>query len=371
MTTPSATIFISWAGKASHEVAKSLKDWIPLVFGGVNCWVSSYDLPSGKLWTTELFEQLELSNVGIVVITLENMESPWILFEAGALSKNLKISRVIPYLVGIRKSELRGPFAQFQAIEADRDGTKHLIHSIREFCQSSESEVVVNHRFHAFWPKFHEELEKSQKLLSNNFQAQAISPIDHQFAVSRLETQVSNLTDMIRDLVQNWNPKASPNSQAGVVGGSADLPLERLVGTWHNPDTDSYGYARFINGSLYMPYCYGGNNSLTSHYTDWALVGEHFFARFEWFHHTAQGFALHKLTDTNTLKGQWWAGAHSEKPTQTEIEAIAQCGSHPEGVVSEWVRIRVSSVPNWVERYFSDLEYYQKKALKQLEGSGE
>jgi hypothetical protein len=367
MTKTSASIFISWAGKASHEIAKSLKDWLPLVFGGVHCWVSSHDLPSGKVWATELFEQLELSNVGIVVITPDNVESPWILFEAGAISKNLKISRVVPYLVGIRKSELRGPFAQFQAIEADRDGTQHLIHSIREFCQFSESEAVINHRFHAFWPKFHEQLETFQKLLSNNSQAQAISPIDYQFAVSRLETQVSNLTDMIRDLVQNWNPKPSPNLQASISGGSAGLSLERLVGTWRNPDTGSHGYARLINGALYMPYCYGGNDSLTSHYTDWSLVGEHFFARFQWFHFKTQGFSLYKLTDSDVLSGQWWPGANSEKPTRTEIEAIAQCGSHPNGVVSEWVRIHVRSAPKWVERYFSNLEHYQKKAFKQLD----
>src|SRR5690242_12556785 len=103
-------IFISWSGDISHQVAKQLKDWIPLVFTGPPCWLSSRDLPAGRVWVTELFEQLQLCNVGVIVITPDNINSSWMLFEAGALCKNLRISRVLPYLVGIKKPDLTGPF---------------------------------------------------------------------------------------------------------------------------------------------------------------------------------------------------------------------------------------------------------------------
>lgn len=255
---------------------------------------------------------------------------------------------------------LTSPFAQFQAIEANLDGTRRLIHSIREFCQSPESHAVANHRFDAFWPQLCKHLDASQKSLSSASTLPVVFPTDYQFAVSRLETQVSSLTDMIRDLVQNWNPNPSPNLPPNTPAKRSSLSLEQLIGVWRNSDTGSHGYARLINGSLYMPYCYGGNDSLTAHYTDWSLVGDHVFARFEWLTARTQGFSLYKLTDDDVLSGQWWPGADSEKPTPTEIEAIAQCGLHRQGTVSEWVRISTRSVPSWVEKYFSRLDHYQK-----------
>lgn len=352
-------IFISWSGDISHLVAEQLKDWIPLVFSGPRCWLSSRDLPAGRVWVTELFEQLQICNVGVIVLTPDNLDSSWMLFEAGALCKNLKISRVLPYLVGIKKSELRGPFAEFQAIEATQDGTRRLIHTIRDVYSSSESQAIADQRFDAFWPRLCKQLEASQKSLSQST-AQPISSVaDYQFAVTRLESQVSSLTDMVRDLVQNWNPKASLNLQLNTPTAPSLPQLEQLVGAWYNPDTDSHGYAQLVNDSLYMPYCYGGNDNLTAHFTDWSLVGEHWFARFRWFDGSNQGFSLYKLTRGNVLSGLWWRSFSNCEPSRSEIEEIARCGSHPGSIDSEWVRINTNSVPDWVERYFRELEYYK------------
>ena len=210
MSEESGNIFISWSGDISHAVAEQLKDWIPLVFSGPRCWLSSHDLPAGRVWVTELFEQLQLCNVGVIVLTAENLNSSWMLFEAGALCKNLKISRVLPYLVGIKRSDLKGPFAEFQAIEATQEGTRRLIHSIRDASSSSDSKATADQRFDAFWPILCQQLELSQRSLSQR-PHQPDSAADYQVAVTRLETQVGSLTDMVRDLVQNWNPKASLN----------------------------------------------------------------------------------------------------------------------------------------------------------------
>jgi hypothetical protein len=301
------------------------------------------------VWVTELFEQLQLCNVGVIVITPDNINSSWMLFEAGALCKNLRISRVLPYLVGIKKPDLTGPFAEFQALEATEEGTRRLIHTIRDVYSSSESQVIADHRFDAFWPMLSKQLEASQKLLSKSPQP-VDSVTDYQFAVTRLESQVGSLTDMIRDLVQ----KASLNLQSNIPTTSPLPQLEQLVGAWRNPVTGSYGYARLVNGALYMPYCYGGNDTLTAHYTNWSLIGEHWFGRFQWFDGTFRGFCIYKLRKGNLLSGFWWP-THLD-PSQSEIEEIARRGWHPEAIDSEWIRINTNSVPDWAERYFIELE---------------
>jgi hypothetical protein len=60
----------------------------------------------------------------------ENRRAPWIIFEAGALSKAAERPTVCPYLVDLPPSDLEGPLAQFQAKLADEAGTLDLLQSI-------------------------------------------------------------------------------------------------------------------------------------------------------------------------------------------------------------------------------------------------
>lgn len=354
MSDGSGEVFISWSGDTSHAVAEQLKAWIPLVVSGPRCWLSSRDLPAGRIWVTELFNQLQLCNVGIVVLTPDNVNSSWMLFEAGALCKNLKVSRVLPYLIGLKKSELRGPFAEFQAIEANRDGTRRLIHTIRDVHPSPESRAITDQRFDMFWPSLSKELEASEKIRPEcTFQPLA-SVVDYQVAISRLESQITGLTEMIRDVVQNGAEKTSPDPQRNSPTCPMRAHVEQLVGSWRNVSTGSHGYARLINGSLHMPYCYSGNYGLTAAFTDWSLLGSHWFARFKWFDGSYRGFALHKMKD-NALDGQWWLDGDLEL-TPSIIEVIERTGSHPKGTYSRWVRVKEDLIPEWAERYFRDIE---------------
>ena len=50
---------------------------------------------------------------GIVCLTPHNLESPWILFESGALSKRVAHARVSPYLFGLKVADVTGPLSQF------------------------------------------------------------------------------------------------------------------------------------------------------------------------------------------------------------------------------------------------------------------
>src|SRR6266403_3949719 len=98
-------VFISWSGPISNKVAVLLRDWLPSVIQAVEPYVSSEDIDKGARWSTDIAKELEAAHFGILCITPDNISAPWINFEAGALSKALDKSKVVPLLVGVKKSE--------------------------------------------------------------------------------------------------------------------------------------------------------------------------------------------------------------------------------------------------------------------------
>ena len=103
-------------------LAQALHGWLPLVLHYVKPWLSDADVSAGDRWATVVAKELETSNFGIICVTPENLNSPWVLFEAGALAKTMQGSKVIPLLFNLEFSDISGPLAQFQAKKFDREG---------------------------------------------------------------------------------------------------------------------------------------------------------------------------------------------------------------------------------------------------------
>ena len=82
-------VFLSWSGPLSKAVAELLKEWIKMVLHASKPWLSSEDIEKGSLWFGEISDQLKNTCIGIVCLTKENMNRPWILFESGALAKGI------------------------------------------------------------------------------------------------------------------------------------------------------------------------------------------------------------------------------------------------------------------------------------------
>lgn len=146
-------VFLSWSGEKSLAVAELLREWLPNVIQGLEPWISSNDIEKGARWSTDIAEQLHQARVGIICLTADNLEKPWLLFEAGALSKTLTSSFVCPYLVGIEKSEVQGPLSLFQLTLANEDDTKRLIHTLNRAQEDlALPESRVNSAFQKWWP---------------------------------------------------------------------------------------------------------------------------------------------------------------------------------------------------------------------------
>jgi hypothetical protein len=149
-------VFISWSGATSGQVAKLLRSFLQDVNQQIEPWLSTTDLAAGTRWGEELAKSLDKTNFGVICLTREALDSPWLLFEAGALSKSVAQGRVCPYLIGIRPAELTGPLRQFQSKLADRDGTFDLLTAINE---SAEAGKLPADRLLRYFGRFWGDLE--------------------------------------------------------------------------------------------------------------------------------------------------------------------------------------------------------------------
>ncbi len=152
-------VFLSWSGEPSHLVAMVLRDWLPAVLQAVEPWLSSEDIGSGSRWAVEISKALEESRVGILCLTADNLDSNWLNFEAGALSR-LPSSQVCIFAVGVKPSEVTGPLAQFQVTESTKDDTFKLLKTLNEVLgPNGLAPDSLRRAFGRWWPELVGHLE--------------------------------------------------------------------------------------------------------------------------------------------------------------------------------------------------------------------
>ena len=145
-------VFISWSGVLSHRVGLVLKEWLPTILESSEPFLSSEDIDKGSRWFTDIGNKLDESDFGILCITRENLNSPWVLFEAGALSKKVGQSRVCPFLVDLLPSDLKGPLANFNAAMISKNDVLKLFRSVNSACSAGPVlEKTLEKRFALAW----------------------------------------------------------------------------------------------------------------------------------------------------------------------------------------------------------------------------
>lgn len=157
-------VFISWSGEASKKVAKELRDWLPNVIQRVEPFMSGEDIDRGSRWFSDIGTKLEDTHFGILCMTSQNLTAPWVLFEAGALSKNLGQSKVSPFLIGVKNSDLQGPLAQFNTTKAEKADVEKLVLSINKQMGTDGLPLgQVEKSFEKWWPDLEVSLEEASR----------------------------------------------------------------------------------------------------------------------------------------------------------------------------------------------------------------
>lgn len=142
-------IFVSWSADRSRSAALGLKSLLQDVLGeSLDVFISAHMEP-GVVWVQELGRELEGSDFGILCLTQDNIQSSWLLFEAGAIAKNFGAARVVPYLID--DLVLTGPLSQFQHVRADHQGTFRLLESINVLRETPTQLDRLHRRFDKWW----------------------------------------------------------------------------------------------------------------------------------------------------------------------------------------------------------------------------
>lgn len=139
-------VFLSWSGARSKALAELLHTWLPQVIQAVEPWMSS-EMEKGQKWSPEVANRLSETRFGLLCLTRENLSAPWLLFEAGALSKTPD-AYLWTFLHGISPIDVEQPLAQFQHTIGEKNDVRKLIHTInlavREQNEKSLAEATLN-----------------------------------------------------------------------------------------------------------------------------------------------------------------------------------------------------------------------------------
>jgi hypothetical protein len=154
-------VFISWSGPLSQKLGEALHNWLPSTLQAVKPYFSPEDIEKGVKRSSEISGELGTSDIGIICLTRDNTEKPWILFEAGALSKRLEKSCVCPLLFDLEPSDLTGPLTIFQGTLFRREDFKRLVTTINSAAGDSRlGQFVLDKVFDRCWPELEAEIKK-------------------------------------------------------------------------------------------------------------------------------------------------------------------------------------------------------------------
>ncbi len=187
--------FISWSGQQSKAIAIALKNWIPDAMQQVDVWMSEHDIDAGSRWGNELSSMLEEANFGIICLTAENQNAPWLLFEAGCLAKASKVARVVPYLYGLSPTDVRYPLAQFQGVTATKPGTLKLLQSLNEAGKFGMTTERLSKSLEQWW-----------KNLAMEFSKISVDPQVHT-AIRSERDILEELLGLVRNSLRSRAPK--------------------------------------------------------------------------------------------------------------------------------------------------------------------
>jgi hypothetical protein len=152
-------VFISWGGELSNKLANALRSWLPSALQFVKTYFSPDDIEKGAKWHSKISLELQTSNFGIICLTKDNTERPWVIFEAGALSKFIDKGRVCPLLFDVEPSDMKGPLTSFQGTVFQKDDFRKLFISINN-CggESALDPGVLDSVYNMWWPKLETEI---------------------------------------------------------------------------------------------------------------------------------------------------------------------------------------------------------------------
>ncbi|MGG9986156.1 toll/interleukin-1 receptor domain-containing protein [Lactiplantibacillus plantarum] len=201
-------IFLSWSKAWSHDLANAFRKWIPLVLQEASPFMSDADIDLGTIWNTKINSELQKSTVGIVFLTPENINSPWLNFEAGALTKAIDSNaKIIPISFGSEDLTVKiskSPLKQFQSLlNTKKKDFASLISNLNSSLTSPLSDDQLTTTFNLWWPQFSAELENIDKKYEDEIKK--VKENSQEKNLSNSEALISDMSDKVDFLIRQQN----------------------------------------------------------------------------------------------------------------------------------------------------------------------
>jgi hypothetical protein len=151
-------VFIGWSKRRGKKVAELLKEYLPLFIQAVEPWMSE-DIEKGAISFEEIKKILDKAKIGIMCITKENLESPWIYYETGRLSYRVKVCGIV---LDLLKEKIPQPLSYSQLTDFSKKDFIKLLSTINQTSnpntQLPQNTLIKN--FNTYWPQFRRKLRK-------------------------------------------------------------------------------------------------------------------------------------------------------------------------------------------------------------------
>ncbi|MGN0569417.1 MAG: hypothetical protein ACI4N4_02830 [Candidatus Fimenecus sp.] len=257
-------VFISWSGDLSLKVAQIFREWLPSVIQSIEPYVSSEDIDKGARWSTDIAKELENSTFGILCVTGENIEAPWLSFEAGALSKTMEKSFVTPFLFDIKRSDVKGPILQFQSTIFEKKDIKKLLKTLNKACgDSGISEAQLDKAFDVWYPTLETELTNIKSNInkisekkgseSESHSSEILEEIldlsrDNQKLLRNPDSRIySDLDEMKKTITQIAMRNSDIYERKRVARKYSSMMLEEIMHMKFTEERKSYGFLMILS----------------------------------------------------------------------------------------------------------------------------
>jgi len=231
-------VFLSWSGERSKHVANHLKEWLQLVLQSVKPWASTEDIGRGEQWFAAINKGIAESTTGIICLTKENKDKPWILFESGALVKGIDKNLLFTLLIDLQAPDLIGsPLYHFNHTTIERASMLQLVKGLNDLLPESREITLLEKSFEKFWPDFEIQLKETLTKTTGTDLNKTPAKVDKTTqlletilqGISNLDRSVSNINDRFTQgdelsrQIQILNQTSPYEAISGIAQGKASI----------------------------------------------------------------------------------------------------------------------------------------------------
>jgi hypothetical protein len=176
------------------------------------------------MWPEEVNKALA-TTVGILCVTQENRTAPWLLFEAGGLSKGLLEARVCPLLIDLQSQDVKQPLARFTFTLPNKEDMWKLLKTINHSDPEKElREDRLEKSFDRLWPEFEKPFQKIREGHKRETKLSPRSTDDMVIEILKVTRELQRNSEEILQTLLKREPGGLGGGYSGYTGLSAFTP---------------------------------------------------------------------------------------------------------------------------------------------------